>query len=577
MPKFIDISGQHFGEWEVISYSGESLWRCRCSCGEIRDVHGKSLRNGSSKSCGHTTNVFKDLTGETIGEWVVLKYLGDYKWLCRCSCGNESIVNRGDLLTGKSKDCGHTRSRKIAERNSSGRIKLEGKAFGDWTVLRYLGDKQYECKCSCGKIKSVHTRDLIEGTSKSCGHNNGKDRFIDLTGQVFGELTVVKYMGYKAYLCKCSCGETTIILKGNLLNGSVRSCGCKQYNRLESSEILNAINCFIGTFGELPFLTDLSNALDIHPGNLRKYIVRYDLDKYINKTYNSKQERDIYLMFPGGELHNRQILNGQELDIYYADRKIGIEFNGNYWHSSVYKDEKYHQIKTIAAAKKGIRLIHIFEHEWNDSTKRAKIIALLNSVLSDKSEVVYARNTHTKLVSAIETRTFIDNYHLQNYAYSDINIGCYYNEKLIGIMTFGIPRFNSDCQYELIRLCWQDNIRVVGGAEKLFNYFITNYRPTSILTYCDISKFTGGVYTKLGFKLAKDALTKPNYVWVNSANNTVLPRYKTMKSRLVKVGFGKEDQTEDEIMSSRGFLKIHDCGNIKFIWKHNGNTGVDIN
>ena len=133
-------------------------------------------------------------------------------------------------------------------------------------------------------------------------------------------------------------------------------------------------------------------------------------------------------------------------------------------------------------------------------------------------------------------------------------------------MTFSTPRFNNNYQYELVRLCW--NSQVVGGTEKLFKYFIENYNPENIITYCDLSKFTGAVYDRIGFTLVKnEEITEPNYVWVHSKKNTKLTRYQTQKHKLVEQGFGTIEQTEDEIMKSLGFLKIYDCGNFKFEWK----------
>jgi len=58
--------------------------------------------------------------------------------------------------------------------------------------------------------------------------NNG--RFIDLTGQKFGELTVDKYMGQSKWLCRCDCGKEKIVLCCNLRNGNTKSCGCKEGN-----------------------------------------------------------------------------------------------------------------------------------------------------------------------------------------------------------------------------------------------------------------------------------------------------------------------------------------------------------
>lgn len=55
--KFIDLSGQRFGDLEVIGYFGRSKttgtrWLCKCSCGKSKDVSSAKLRNGEQKSCG---------------------------------------------------------------------------------------------------------------------------------------------------------------------------------------------------------------------------------------------------------------------------------------------------------------------------------------------------------------------------------------------------------------------------------------------------------------------------------------------------------------------------------------------
>ncbi len=64
--------------------------------------------------------------------------------------------------------------------------------------------------------------------------------------------------------------------------------------------------------------------------------------------------------------NDRTVLNGNEIDIYLPELKIGIEFNGLYWHaeSTGNKPKNYHLNKTVGCAKKGVRLIHIFENEW---------------------------------------------------------------------------------------------------------------------------------------------------------------------------------------------------------------------
>jgi len=51
-------------------------------------------------------------------------------------------------------------------------------------------------------------------------------RLNDLTGQKFGKLTAIEYLGDTYWLCRCECGRMKKVRGGNLRNGTVRSCGC---------------------------------------------------------------------------------------------------------------------------------------------------------------------------------------------------------------------------------------------------------------------------------------------------------------------------------------------------------------
>lgn len=59
MGSLIDLTGQRFARWTVLhrgecveEHGGAVTWRCRCACGNERDVSGVTLRNGTSRSCG---------------------------------------------------------------------------------------------------------------------------------------------------------------------------------------------------------------------------------------------------------------------------------------------------------------------------------------------------------------------------------------------------------------------------------------------------------------------------------------------------------------------------------------------
>lgn len=113
-----------------------------------------------------------------------------------------------------------------------------GDRFGMWTVLERDGSNKdhralWKCKCDCGTVKTVVGRDLRIGKSKSCGckHNYKQPHYKDLSGQVFGQLTVLEptisnNRGLKQWICICSCGNKTIASSNDLQSGHISSCGC---------------------------------------------------------------------------------------------------------------------------------------------------------------------------------------------------------------------------------------------------------------------------------------------------------------------------------------------------------------
>jgi len=51
-------------------------------------------------------------------------------------------------------------------------------------------------------------------------------RFLDITGQSYGRLTPLWYAGDKRWICKCTCGQHTLVLLNKLRTGRTKSCGC---------------------------------------------------------------------------------------------------------------------------------------------------------------------------------------------------------------------------------------------------------------------------------------------------------------------------------------------------------------
>lgn len=115
MGRAIDLSGQKFGHLMAMKRSGtaadgQSLWLCQCDCGNESIVKYGNLRNNHTKSCG-CLKAAADLTGSkfhrlTVIERVAQDGKGPVKWLCRCNCGKEIVVESYQLTTGGTKSCG---------------------------------------------------------------------------------------------------------------------------------------------------------------------------------------------------------------------------------------------------------------------------------------------------------------------------------------------------------------------------------------------------------------------------------------------------------------------------------------
>jgi possible homing endonuclease len=259
------------------------------------------------------------------------------------------------------------------------------------------------------------------------------------------------------------------------------------------------------------------------------------------------------------------------LERYSYDFKVGntlIEINPTATHNTHFNpygknriDINYHKSKSNLAMCNGYSVIHVFD--WDNIDK---VVQLLRD-----RETVYARKCDVRLINDVDTNKYLDTYHLQGTCRGQkIRLGLYYDNKLVSLMTFGKSRFNKSCEYELLRYCSHYN--VIGGAEKLFKYFVDNYKPNSIVSYCDTSKFSGKVYDILGFKYVKT--NSPRKHWYSRKEKRHITDGLLLShgyDRLFKENHGKGTSNE-ELILARGYLPVYDCGQSTYIWENNKNV-----
>ena len=294
--------------------------------------------------------------------------------------------------------------------------------------------------------------------------------------------------------------------------------------------------------------------------NISQSSPELEIKNIINTMYNGKCIEN-----------SRSIIPPLELDLYYPEKNVAIEFNGNYWHDENHKPKDYHFNKFKLCKEKGIRLVSIYESDWYN--KRDNIISLLKNIFID-SKIIYARNCTISKLDYKTKSDFINEYHL----YGDsnqgtISYGLYYNDELVSVMSFGKLRgqnklHNNKDHYELVRFVTKDSMRIIGGASKLFKKFISEYHPVYIICYSDNDFFTGETYNKLGFKL-KSLGESIDYQWVKGTK--ALSRYECMASKLLEKyskyrNINIIGSIEDYIMHDLGYSKLYRCGNS--IWEY---------
>lgn len=237
----------------------------------------------------------------------------------------------------------------------------------------------------------------------------------------------------------------------------------------------------------------------------------YEVREYVKSIYSGQ------LLF-----NTRSLISPLEIDIYAPDKKIAIECNGIFWHSSLNKNDKnYHYNKSLECQKLGIRLIHIYETEWFNQKDQIK--QLLNIAFGNVSRI-YARNCDVREITNKEAKPFNEKTHLQGHRNAQVTYGLFYNDELVQLMSFSKTRYNrnlkNDDEWEIIRGCPGSNNVVVGGVSKLFKHFVHDYKPTKIFSYCDFNKFDGKSYEKLGMTCI--GYTGPNKWWI--INDEMVPR-----------------------------------------------------
>ncbi len=274
----------------------------------------------------------------------------------------------------------------------------------------------------------------------------------------------------------------------------------------------------------------------------------------------SKQEaevREFISSIVGSSISSnvRSVIPPQELDIYSEQRRVGVEFNGIYWHSEEFVDKKYHSEKSKLAREAGIKLFHIFSDEWEQ--KQDIVKSMLSHAFGVTQRKLFARKCSIAEVSTRDAKHFFESTHISGGGRSKSAFGLFYDGKLVSCLSLGVPIKNkrySNC-IEIVRFANQLNTHVVGGFSKLLaaakRWSLENGFE-NILSYADLRFGDGNVYRKNGFEYLGD--TDVNYWYTDGLN-----RYSRQSFR------ARDGKTERQIAEESGVFKIYGCGHAIFM------------
>lgn len=456
-----------------------------------------------------------------------------------CSCGHKKEALPNSIVKSISAD-GKIRCRSCSGKNSHKKMSSD-----DWTKRGLdMGFKSLKISKDMSTVEAIG----------SCGHEI-KIKIGGLKKKMQKGVTMCRACSTKA-----SRDMTLMKMKTLLRNNG---CNLVDYDR---ERRMCTVNYSCGHNGEESLSSLQRKARDNGKIECTECIIR-------NKDFSPRTSKcETELLEFVSSLRSDTIRNyresyprGAEIDVFVPGLKIGFEMNGMYWHSVLGgKDSKYHIDKTEEFESKGIKVIHIYEHEWYH--KRKKIMMMIESKLGLSSFNVNGRDCVVEKISASRAKSFFDENHIQGgVGSSNDSYALKFKNNIVSVM--GFRNKNSET-VELYRFASILGFNVRGGFSKLLAHYLRE-KPQAIkkmITYADI-RFSGAdpektVYAKNGFVFKHKS--SPNYKYFRN-NKELLDRRGFMK-HLLKDKLDKFDSnlTEWENMKNNGYNKIYDCGNLVF-------------
>jgi len=299
----------------------------------------------------------------------VLRIDGNWFFKCKCKCGNEKIIDKKHVLRGSIISCGcYQKSKEKSDKYS-----------------KWCKENPDKIKEKTEKIKEywkLHQDKLLEQGKQHSEwlQNNKHERYRLVNWHKENPDLSAKASEKRSIWSK----EHPELQKKINENISKSITDDERKSRSERRKRFY-VECHDKAVEMHKRISEtISNIWNTRPetfmSNIRSFSkYEQDIADFISAFYNGECIRN-----------SRSIISPLELDLYYPEKKIAIEFNGDYWHDENHKHTNYHYNKFKMCYDKGIILVSIFELEWH--AKELFIKQYLKDLFSDKENYISFNN-----------------------------------------------------------------------------------------------------------------------------------------------------------------------------------------
>lgn len=223
---------------------------------------------------------------------------------------------------------------------------------------------------ACAKRAATNLH--LYGTDNPFGNSQVKDKIKNTMNERYG----VDYAGQSMELQHRV--QQAVLSKYGVLNYGELALSEEKRTLLNSKELFSK---YIED-NDLHTISSIAKSIGCSTSTVIRRVEHYGLGDKIDITmsYGERELNDFFDSLGIKHYKTRDVIAPYEIDIYLPDYNVGIEFNGDYWHSTNKLPIEYHKDKYNLAKDKGIFIFYIYEYEWltNSDSVLENIRMILN-------------------------------------------------------------------------------------------------------------------------------------------------------------------------------------------------------